>query len=1804
MRLPLRVDGRDAMVAAGPTSAVGDMVAAVTGSAPAGDAVAVVSGSTSVSPRRSIGVATQLADAALRPGDDVRTAPGSPFPPPIPAPGTWSIQVVAGVDAGRSVAVASGEQPVAITVGRNADATVRLTTPGVSGHHCTFVIAGDTVVVSDPGSRNGTVVGGRRVGPDPVVVRPGEPVRCGPAVVVARRVAAPDTPRTVVELLASAPTGPVPFYRPPVDLPPGPADEVPAPPGPRRPRAGRPGLLGFLLPLVMAAALVWFTRNPMYALFALMGPVMMLVTTADRAGRNRRIRKRSRRRYREELAEFGRDMDALVAHELRRRRVMHPDPQEIVRWATTAGAAVWSRRRAHPHFLDVALGVADVEWEPPVERAGDDADEVVALVDAASVLPLAPLAVPLGPGSTIGLAGEREAAVATARALVAQVAVLHGPAEVRIAVACAREHAADWDWAKWLPHMRPAFAGGRLLAVVGDEAGRVDGAEIDAVLADLDTAAVLVVVLDTAGLADAGDSVMRRLLGRGDGAAAGIVLAPAADGLPDRCDVVVDHGDVAGEAVCRWPREGGRTHDLVAAGLGAGTALAAARALARLADPDAGGGSAALGTRVGLADLLGLRDARPAAVTARWRASGERLVVRAGFGPGGPVDVDLDACGPHLAVIGGRGSGKTEQLASTVLALAASQAPEALHLLLWGESFTHLHRLPHVASSVSRVDEATVGSVLDGLERELARRERSRTSETGERSGAPGPRLAVVIDDVDTIVRVVPMAAERIVRVLRRSRGLGVHVLWSASRHNGGVLSDLVDLSAARLVQRIASAPDSVDLLGSDAAARLERSLPGRGYLVAGRNDPVEIQGGAVSVGAPVIAAALDVAPFTLLDGRTGPVEVLGPPDERALVALVSAAGATAARPSDLLSAAVAAAEVLESPGLLDLLGIDRLDPGTDRVTDEWHTIDAESFLRVPIGVDPEMRPVLLDLKEAALAGMGPHGLLVGATGSGKSELLRTLVCGLALTHAPEALAFVLVDFKGGASFASLGRLPHVAGVVTNLADDLALVDRILAALGGEQRRRQELLARAGNLANVREYRAARAAGTLPPELADEPLPELLVVVDEFAELLDSEPAFIDFFLTIGRVGRSLGIHLLLASQRLEEGKLRGLDTYLSYRLGLRTFSAAESRMVLGVPDAYSLPSAPGAGYLKVGTASFDRFQASYVSGRTAEGASVLDAIIERLAGAADRVHQIWLPPLDDAVALDAMFPSGFVHDPRRGFAAAGWPGTGGLAVPVGVVDEPERQRQLPLVVDFAGAHGNLAIAGAPQTGKSVLVRSAVLAMAVTHTPDEAQVYGVDYGGGTLAALAGLPHVGTIASRLEPDLVRRVIGHVETALAEREAWFGAHGIDSIATFRRHRAEGVVTHDDLPDGGTADLFLVIDGWAAFRERFEVLEPVIADLAARGLGYGIHVVVTANRWMEMRAPVLDAIGGRLELRLNTALDSAVDRKRAAMIRADQPGRGLHPSTLVFHACVPRLDGDPSVEQLAEATAIAVDHVAGRWGGAGAAEVRLLPTQVSVADIVAGDAASSSASGAPGEPGTVVGLLERGMAPWRFDLTGSEPHFLVYGDGESGKTSFLQTWVQQLAATTPAEQAQVVLVDYRRTLLGAVPDAHLHAYAASEPAAREVIERVTELAMSRLPGADVTAAQLRARSWWTGPELYVVVDDYDLVVTPSGNPLSPLLPLIAQGRDVGLHLVLARRVAGAAKMMYEPVMARVREVSPAGLILSGDRDEGPLLGAVRASEQPPGRGVVVGRRRPPSLVQVACPVPLDDLELAASS
>jgi len=882
---------------------------------------------------------------------------------------------------------------------------------------------------------------------------------------------------------------------------------------------------------------------------------------------------------------------------------------------------------------------------------------------------------------------------------------------------------------------------------------------------------------------------------------------------------------------------------------------------------------------------------------------------------------------------------------------------------------------------------------------------------------------------------------------------------------------------------------------------------------------------------------------------------------------------------------------------LPSLLGMD--DLGALEPKESWRPRPLTETLSVPIGVSSAGEALRLDLKESALGGDGPHGLVIGATGSGKSELLRTLVTGLAITHPPDRLAFVLVDFKGGAAFAGLSALPHVAGVITNLADDLALVDRMHAALFGEIRRRQELLRAAGNVATVRDYHRKLDAGE-----SLEPLPYLLVIVDEFGELLTARPDFIDLFVAIGRLGRSLGMHLLLASQQLDEGRLRGLEGHLSYRIALRTFSAAESRTVLGTPDAYELPPLPGSGYLKVGTTVYTRFRAAVVSQpykpraatesvararpfyleqrnpdednahairEPASDTTVMDIAVERMRDAAPRAHQVWLPPLEPRVSLDVVLSTTgpLSHGDREKSEREK------LVVPVGLVDRPAEQSRGVLTLDMSGSAGHLMIVGASLTGKTTLLRTFVSALALKRTPLEAQVYCIDFGGGGLAPLAALPHVGGVAGRQDPERVRRTVTEVAALLDQRESRFASAGIDSPNALRTLRAQGAVEGAEW-----ADVFLVIDNWPAVRQEFEDLEAPLHEIAARGLGYGVHLVLTANRWIDVRSSLRESIGGRLELRLHDPTESAINRREADNVAKGMPGRGITAESLHFQAALPRIDGSVDVLDQQRGLELLIEKVAAGWDGARARPVLVLPRAVQLSDLFDPGKAS----------GVVIGMSERDLKPVRLDLSGADPHFVVFGDSESGKTTFLRTIAAGLMAAWSSKQVQMLVIDYRRTLLGAVPPDYLLGYAGSEPAATAQVAEAAAALAKRLPPAELSIERLRDRSWWKGPDVYVLVDDYDLVVTPGGNPLLPLLPLLARARDIGLHMLLARRSGGAGRGVLEQLLLRLRELGPAGLLLSGDPQEGPLLGSSRAGPQPPGRGLLVRRHEKPFLVQVA--------------
>lgn len=887
-------------------------------------------------------------------------------------------------------------------------------------------------------------------------------------------------------------------------------------------------------------------------------------------------------------------------------------------------------------------------------------------------------------------------------------------------------------------------------------------------------------------------------------------------------------------------------------------------------------------------------------------------------------------------------------------------------------------------------------------------------------------------------------------------------------------------------------------------------------------------------------------------------------------------------------------------------------------------------LLRVPIGRDEVGNAVELDLKEAALDGMGPHGIMVGATGSGKSELLRSITAALAARHDPGLVNLLLVDFKGGAAFAGLEPLPHVAGLVTNLADEPDLIARVKAALAGELERRQRRLRDAGDLSSIGEYHAhlarlqARPEGPPGSAAADElePMPYLVVIVDEFGELLEADPAFADIFNAIGRLGRSLGVHLLLATQRLDEGRVRVLDPHLRYRLALRTFSASESRSVLGSPAAYELPPVPGLGYLSVDE-SLTRFKGAittlpnrpprkernplatnalrplsllrhYQSQDGAEGHSgetsdspaagpsalpggqgtelqALVQVISALGGSPAR--PIWLAPLPARVTLGALAAASPM--PRRQLV-------------LGLVDLPRAQRQKPLIWDLSGSGGNLGVAGGPQTGKSTLLVSVVLALAKRFRPDEAQFYCLDLGGGALFSLEGLPHVGAMVGPGEAEAATRLLKDMRGLVTDRASRRPSlpAGPGSLGTGPGGPigpATGTAARDE------PDVFVVVDNVAMLRQALPDLEPELNAVATTGLHQGVHVVVSANRWYDIRPQLLDALGTKFELRLGEPSETMAKRDAARALPSDRPGRGITRDGELFQLALPSWSLTPGPDGEALAISQAVAEAAAAAGGARAPRVAALPEAVREDEV---DELVAQAGSEPvrWEDGFVLGVGEFRFRPVQVDLVAPGSHLAVYGDGGSGKTTLLARALADICSRVPPRELTVQLVDPGRALIDFADDAHVESYVTSAAGAEKLARDLADELGQRLPPEGASVAELRARRW-EGPSILLMVDDYDWLLGPMGGPFEQLADVVAQAASVGLHIVCARRVTGAQRSSFEAFSQRLKELRPTSVVLSGSPDEGIVAG-VRAQQMPPGRARVVSRSGQVQLVQCCLP------------
>lgn len=1035
------------------------------------------------------------------------------------------LQVVGGAGAGLSVPLRAGR----VRLGRGAEADVRIRCPAVSRLHCEFDVHGDgRVAVTDLGSRNGTDLNGARL-TSPARVGAGDLISVAGLVMVKVVPAGQLGPAQPVNPVREAgPGGTVAFNRAPRMTPPAGPPPVRLPEPPRR--ADRPpfSISAMLGPLVVAAGTVAVFRNWGYALIAVLTPLMVAGNFAEERTRGRLSLRRGKRDFAAGLEQAREELAARRAWQAGELRAASPDPAEVLYRATEPGLRLWERRPGAPDFLKVAAGIADQSWSPPVEPvSGELAGEVGAVVAEASVLPQVPVVVDLSGGGVVGLEGDRDTALAAARAMLCEAVVSSGPADLNVAVFADADRIGAWDWTKWLPHgADPRSGTGRLVAVGPEQCEALAGSLLKEARAGGQQARepgwdaqrkpavpALLIVADGVSLLEGRPCRLRDLLAGRAGAVSGIVVTSR---LPALCTAVLS---VSGDGTGRLERvvTGETVTGVLVHAMPGRRALEAARALARFDDPEVRAEGAGLPGQISLLPLLELPEISGDAVARRWGDSARCQRVRAVLGVTERelFQIDLDDDGPHGLIAGTTGSGKSELLRTMIASMAVAAGPEHLTFALvdykGGGALDECARLPHVVGLVTDLDEHLGERALRCLEAELRHREHAlrgaglghirdyqRLRSAGRPDLAPMPRLVVIIDEFATLARALPDFVESLVAIAQRGRSLGMHLILATQRPSGSVSEAIKNNMKLRIALRLETAGDSHDVIDSPAAWSIGTRQWGRGYWRVSPNEVLPVQT-ALSTGITpdsMARAPVTVHPF-IFGAPTPDPGAAADGQDTDLRRIVAAANGA-------FTAAGFAPPRRPWPGPLparaDLAGLGaaaRALLGT-----------APGQAAFALADDPDRQAQYAVGWDQAAGNL----LVYGAVGAGASTALAALALAQAAARTPDRLHVFVLDLGAG-DLAPLGALPHAG-----------------AYIGAAEQERHHRLIRMLR----RELDERKAAGARAGTRAD-----WLVLIDNVGALKDESEkdvhgmARMEELTRVYADGPPVGIHMAAAADRV-----------------------------------------------------------------------------------------------------------------------------------------------------------------------------------------------------------------------------------------------------------------------------------------------------------------------------------------------------------------------------------------------------------------------------------------------------------------------------------------------------------------------------------------------------------------------------------------------------------------------------------------------------------------------------------------------
>jgi DNA segregation ATPase FtsK/SpoIIIE, S-DNA-T family len=786
----------------------------------------------------------------------------------------------------------------------------------------------------------------------------------------------------------------------------------------------------------------------------------------------------------------------------------------------------------------------------------------------------------------------------------------------------------------------------------------------------------------------------------------------------------------------------------------------------------------------------------------------------------------------------------------------------------------------------------------------------------------------------------------------------------------------------------------------------------------------------------------------------------------------------------------------------------------------------------------------------------GPHALVGGTTGAGKSELLQAWILGMASAHSPQRVTFLLVDYKGGSAFRDCAGLPHTVGLVTDLSPHL--VRRALASLSAELRHRERLLAQH----HVKDLVELERRGEV-----DAP-PSLVIVVDEFAALIQEVPEFVDGIVNVAQRGRSLGVHLILATQRPAGVIKDNLRANTNLRIALRMADETDSTDVLGSSVAASFDlDLPGRAVSKCGPGRLTPFQAGYAGGWTPDTPAPPEIRVETLGYG---VGQVWELPVsaedrDHAVAdlgptdIQRLVSTIGVAARVAGLPAARVPWLPELArvydlarLPVSrcdelvfaVSDDPDNQAQ-PLVAFDPDREGNLAVFGSSGSGKSVLLRTIATAAGLSRSAGPCLVYGIDFGNRALSMLESLPQVGSIVPGADHERLTRLLLWLRETIDDRALRYSGASAATITDYRRLASAPQEQR----------IIVLVDGLAAFRSAYETGPrarwlDLLTSLAADGRPVGVHFVISVDQRSGMPSALASTVQSRVVLRMAHPDDYAFLAVAGDVLTpASPPGRGLMNGAEIQCAV---LGGSGEVVTQAGAARAVGDSMRAA-GVLQAPAIRSLTSRAHLSDLPA------EVSGRP-----VLGVGAATLSALPFEPRGS---FVVTGPSGSGRTTSLASLARSLHRWDP-EMLLYLVTPRRSSELGSLPE-----WAEVAAGSEAIVALATRLRGELLEGG-------------LPASLAILVERVDDL--PGTVAELPLSALVKAALDLECFVVAEGEAIFFSSSFGLPGLLKT---SRSGLALQPDGVEGQSIfrtgfPAFNRADQPEGRGFLVQRGRPEML------------------